>query len=262
MRPLQSFYDAARQAEILGKMEELEAAKKQGGAIQTSEQLLEFTRTIGRLERELEALEQGRLSDRLDSETLGRLAEAVEDGQKLQLNQRPSDVQVSQNAGAELQRLQLAAAWENGKLTEGGINGKVDKSKAVAENINNDFYSVLENGFADRENFIREAGRLKGKTTEDIQNFLNSCGYNTNFRKSKHSGSNAQIIQIFNNTSDHNITQVQISPGGGRHGPNPYYKISTTDQGITKIVFGDPKTYRTNGNEKAFIIFAEADLYD
>ena len=81
MRPLQSFYDAARQAEILGKLEELEAAKKQGSAIQTSEQLLEFTRTIGRLERELEALEQGRLSDRLDSETLGRLAEAVQDGQ-------------------------------------------------------------------------------------------------------------------------------------------------------------------------------------
>ena len=82
MRPLQSFSDAARQAEILGKLEELEAAKKQGGAIQTSEQLLEFTRTIGRLERELEALEQGRLSDRLDSETLGRLAEAVQNGRR------------------------------------------------------------------------------------------------------------------------------------------------------------------------------------
>ena len=73
-----------KQAEILRKLEELEAAKKQGGAIQTSEQLLEFTRTIGRLERELEALEQGRLSDRLDSETLGRLAEAVQDGQRNQ----------------------------------------------------------------------------------------------------------------------------------------------------------------------------------
>ena len=81
MRPLQSFYDAARQAEILGKLEELEAAKKQAGAIQTSAQLQEFMRTVGRLERELEALEQGRLSDRLDSETLGRLAEAVQNGQ-------------------------------------------------------------------------------------------------------------------------------------------------------------------------------------
>ncbi|MGN0979550.1 MAG: hypothetical protein ACI4PT_04385, partial [Candidatus Avoscillospira sp.] len=78
MRPLQSFPDAARQAEILGKLEELEAAKKQAGKIQTSEQLLEFTRTIGRLEREPEALEQGRLSDRLDSEALGRLSEAVQ----------------------------------------------------------------------------------------------------------------------------------------------------------------------------------------
>ena len=78
MRPLQSFSDAARQAEILGKLEELEAAKKQAGGIQTSEQLLEFTRTIGRLEREPEALEQGRLSDRLDSEALGRLSEAVQ----------------------------------------------------------------------------------------------------------------------------------------------------------------------------------------
>ena len=67
-----------RQAEILGKLEELEAAKKQAGEIRTSEQLLEFTRTVGRLEQELEALEQGRLSDWLSSEDLGRLSETVQ----------------------------------------------------------------------------------------------------------------------------------------------------------------------------------------
>ena len=120
MRPLQSFYDAARQAEILGKMEELEAAKKQGGAIQTSEQLLEFTRTIGRLERELEALEQGRLSDRLDSEALGRLAEAVQDGQRNQT----ADTIPPQVASTDLQALQLAR--ENGNLTEIMEDGKLD----------------------------------------------------------------------------------------------------------------------------------------
>lgn len=51
------------------------------------------------------------------------------------------------------------------------------------------------------------------------------------------------------------ITQLQVSPGGGRHGDNPYIKISTSDQGIIKIVDGTKKTYKTDGKENATIIF-------
>ncbi len=61
-----------------------------------------------------------------------------------------------------------------------------------------------------------------------------------------------QTIQINNP----NISQVQVSPGGG-HGSNPYVKISTTDQGIIKIVDGIENTYETDGKETATIIFRE-----
>ena len=52
-----------------------------------------------------------------------------------------------------------------------------------------------------------------------------------------------------------NISQVQVSPGGGRHGSDPYVKISTTDKGIIKVVEGSKHTYKTDGMEKATIIF-------
>lgn len=50
---------------------------------------------------------------------------------------------------------------------------------------------------------------------------------------------------------------MQISPGGGRHGSDPYVKISTTDKGIVKVVEGSKNTYKTDGKEKAIIIFTE-----
>ena len=68
--------------------------------------------------------------------------------------------------------------------------------------------------------------------------------------------SGAQIIKINNPGGGKNISQVQVSPGGGRHGSNPYVKISTTDQGIIKIVNGSESIYKTDGKETATIIFS------
>ena len=56
-----------------------------------------------------------------------------------------------------------------------------------------------------------------------------------------------------------NISQVQVSPGGGRHGELPYVKISTTDQGKIKIVDGLEELYKTDGEETATIIFSGGD---
>ncbi|MFJ8087133.1 hypothetical protein ACIQ7N_02835 [Lysinibacillus sp. NPDC095746] len=53
------------------------------------------------------------------------------------------------------------------------------------------------------------------------------------------------------------ITHVQVSPGGGRHGANPYVKINTSDEGIIKVVDGKKDTYKTDGKETANIIFTE-----
>lgn len=48
---------------------------------------------------------------------------------------------------------------------------------------------------------------------------------------------------------------MQVSPGSNRHGGVPYVKISTTDIGKIKIVNASAKEYKTDGQEKATIIF-------
>ncbi|MEB5480582.1 hypothetical protein P8825_13480 [Shouchella clausii] len=77
---------------------------------------------------------------------------------------------------------------------------------------------------------------FKGKSTDEIAQMLRDNGYDIVIEKSKRSSSGAEIIKINNLGSGRNITQVQVSPGGGRHGNNPYVKISTSDQGIIKVV--------------------------
>ncbi|OGO78977.1 MAG: hypothetical protein A2Y23_14620 [Clostridiales bacterium GWB2_37_7] len=84
---------------------------------------------------------------------------------------------------------------------------------------------------------------------------LRAEGYDITIQASTKSRSGAQIIKINNPGNGKNITQVQVSPGGGRHGDNPYVKISTNDQGLIKIVDGVESTYKTDGAEKATIIF-------
>ncbi|MCR1289397.1 hypothetical protein [Shouchella clausii] len=98
---------------------------------------------------------------------------------------------------------------------------------------------------------------FKGKSTDKIAQMLRDNGYDIVIEKSKRSSSGAEIIKINNLGSGRNITQVQVqvSPGGGRHGNNPYVKISTSDQGIIKVVDGSPNNYLTDGAEKATIIF-------
>ena len=48
------------------------------------------------------------------------------------------------------------------------------------------------------------------------------------------------------------IQNIQVHPGGGRHG-GAYYKISTSSKGIIKVV--DKATYVAAPGEKATIIF-------
>lgn len=43
------------------------------------------------------------------------------------------------------------------------------------------------------------------------------------------------------------------------HGSSPYVKISTTDQGIIKIIDGSKSLYKTDGKETATIIFLGGD---
>lgn len=84
---------------------------------------------------------------------------------------------------------------------------------------------------------------------------LKNEGYDVVIQKSTRSSSGAEIIKISNHGNGRNITQVQVSPGGGRHGADPYIKISTSDQGRIKIIDGIESTYKTDGMEKTTNIF-------
>lgn len=116
--------------------------------------------------------------------------------------------------------------------------------------------TIIKNGKVSIDDIKANPGAFSGKSTDEIADILRNCGYDVTIRNSTRSRSGAQIIQINNPDGGKNISQVQVSPGG-RHGSNPYVKISTTDQGIIKIIDGIESTYKTDGKETATIIFWE-----
>ena len=94
-----------------------------------------------------------------------------------------------------------------------------------------------------------------GKSVARLEHELNKRGYETERRPSVHKGSKAKFIITLNPSKDRNISQIQVSPGSKRHGSVPYVKISTSDIGKIKIVGSNPKSYKSDGNEKAKILF-------
>ncbi|WP_196601340.1 hypothetical protein [Pectinatus frisingensis] len=114
---------------------------------------------------------------------------------------------------------------------------------------------IFKAGKTTIEDIAANPKALSGKSAEEVAQMLREAGYDVTVQASKKSTSGAQIIKINNPGEGRNITQVQVSPGGGRHGANPYVKISTSDQGIIKIVDGVEDIYKTDGVETAKIIF-------
>ena len=108
---------------------------------------------------------------------------------------------------------------------------------------------VTAQGLSDhREKFL-------GKTVGQINKILQKRGYKTTIRKSKFSSSRAKVIVVGNTSKERNITQVQVSAGSKRHGDVPYVKISTSDIGIHKIIDAKESEYKTDGHEKATLLF-------
>ena len=115
--------------------------------------------------------------------------------------------------------------------------------------------NLIKKGKISIEDIKTSPSAFSGKSVDEIAQLLTDAGYDVTVQASKRSTSGAQIIKINNVGEGRNIIQVQVSPGGGRHGANPYVKISTNDQGIIKIVDGIQETYKTDGKETATIIF-------
>ena len=143
------------------------------------------------------------------------------------------------------QKVEYEDVWDlrnAGDVLESGSKGGLD--------------TIIKNGKVSIDDIKTNPSAFSGKSAEEIADVLRNSGYDVTIKNSTRSRSGAQIIQINNSGGGKNISQVQVSPGGGRHGSNPYVKISTTDQGIIKIVDGIEGTYKTDGKETATIIFS------
>ena len=146
-------------------------------------------------------------------------------------------------------------AGDVGKIVENG-NDVADSALDVGKVAEGGLNSIIKNGKVSIDDIKANPNAFSGKSAEEIADVLRNSGYDVTIKTSTRSRSGAQIIQVNNPGGGKNISQVQISPGGGRHGSSPYVKISTTDQGIIKIVDGIESTYKTDGKETATIIFS------
>ena len=105
-----------------------------------------------------------------------------------------------------------------------------------------------------------EYREVLGKMTyNDAVSLLHSANYETSRKPSNRKGNNSIIIQTKDSPGG-KISQIQISPTPNRHGCK-YVKISTSDDGIIKIVNGSPSSYKTNASEKANLIFTKPAIY-
>ncbi|WP_159565440.1 hemagglutinin repeat-containing protein [Budvicia diplopodorum] len=96
--------------------------------------------------------------------------------------------------------------------------------------------------------FIGNPQYIWGRSVNSIVNDFNVAGYQVNVRQSSRGSAQATIIEVRGHPT---INQIQVHPGGGRH-EGSYYKVSTTTQGIIKVV--DPSTYKPIQGEKAKLI--------
>ena len=119
---------------------------------------------------------------------------------------------------------------------------------------------LFDNGHVTTASIADNREKFMGKTVEQIAEMLEENGYEVNIRPSNRQsrGSTAQIIEITNASKERNIDQIQVSPDGSKHhGNTPYVKISTSNEGIIKVVEGTREEYKTDGTEKATLIFKE-----
>ena len=114
---------------------------------------------------------------------------------------------------------------------------------------------LFDNGHVTYESIAAHREEFMSKSVEQIADLLKKNGYEVALRGSKRARSKAQILEIKNSSKERNIKQVQVSPGGGRHGKSPYVKISTSSEGIIKVIDGTTEDYKTDGGEKAKLIF-------
>lgn len=102
------------------------------------------------------------------------------------------------------------------------------------------------------EQTLADPVRIWGKSPEQIAEVFTQAGAKVTIEQSTKGSRLSRQIRVQGHKV---VNNVQVHPGGGRHGGS-YYKISTTDRGILKVV--DRTTYVPLAGERATIVFADA----
>ncbi len=90
-----------------------------------------------------------------------------------------------------------------------------------------------------------------GRSANEIAAEFNRAGYKATIQKSTKGSKLSIQIRIQGHPQ---ITNIQVHPGGGRHG-GAYYKISTSTQGKIKVV--ERQTYLATPGENTTIIYID-----
>jgi hypothetical protein len=98
------------------------------------------------------------------------------------------------------------------------------------------------------ERLLVEPKAIWGKGPDEIAEVFRKAGHEVVVEQSKKGSKLSQQIRI----KGGDINNIQVHPGGGRHG-GAYYKISSSTKGVIKVV--DKATYVATQGEKATIIF-------
>ena len=128
--------------------------------------------------------------------------------------------------------------------------GNAGKITDIADDVINPFAmtKVSSSALKSVDDIIGNPTSVWGKSVDDIINIFKKEGIEVKIRSSNIGSGKATIIDV----KKHSIlTQIEVHPGGGRHG-GAYYRVSTSTQGTFKIV--DPETYIPGKQEKARII--------
>ena len=100
-------------------------------------------------------------------------------------------------------------------------------------------------------NLLKKPKSIWGKGPDEIAEAFRKAGYQATIEQSNKGSKLSKQIRIKGNKE---ISNIQIHPGGGRHGGS-YYKISSSTKGKIKIV--NKKTYKPTPGEKATIIYMD-----
>jgi hypothetical protein len=95
---------------------------------------------------------------------------------------------------------------------------------------------------------LKNPKSIWGKDANEIAREFEKAGYKVMVEPSTKGSMRSTQVRVEGHPE---ITNIEIHPGGGRHG-GAYYKISTSTQGKIKVV--DPKTYIPSPGDKAKVI--------